>query len=87
MRVVLEQSWQLLSDIEQTVLSALCVFQGKFSREAADNIAGAKLMVLATLVEKSLITVTNDGRYKLHQLLRQFATEKLESHQEYADEI
>ncbi|MBV7332225.1 AAA family ATPase [Chloroflexi bacterium TSY] len=87
MRVVLEQSWQLLSENEQEVLSALSVFQGEFSREAADNIAGAKFMVLATLVEKSLITVTNDGRYRLHQLLWQFAAEKLESRQENADEV
>jgi tetratricopeptide (TPR) repeat protein len=40
-------------------------------------VAGAKLGTLARLVDKSLLRTERDGRYDLHELLRQFAEEKL----------
>lgn len=77
MRVVLEQSWQLLSDEEQDVLRRLAVFRGGFRQEAAEAVAHTSLLLLATLVEKSLLRVAPDGRYQIHELLHQFAAEKL----------
>ena len=77
MRVVLEQSWVLLDKEEREVLKKLSVFQGGFFQDAAEQIAGASLFMLAALVEKSLLRRDAAGRYHIHELLRQFADEKL----------
>lgn len=83
LQAVFDYSWQLLTETEQEVLSHLAVFQGGFSREAAAAIANASLFTLAQLVDKSFLqgSVTDGktavSRYEMHELLRQFAAEKL----------
>ncbi|MBE7553081.1 MAG: tetratricopeptide repeat protein [Anaerolineales bacterium] len=79
MRAVFEHSWGLLAEAERGVLRRLSVFRGGFRPEAAEDVAGATLPVLAALVEKSLVQATPAGRYHLHELLRQFAGEKLQA--------
>jgi predicted ATPase/DNA-binding SARP family transcriptional activator len=79
MRVVLEQSWELLAKGEQEILKRLSVFRGGFRQEPAEQVAGATLMALATFMEKSMLLVAEEGRYQLHELLRQFAQEKLDA--------
>jgi predicted ATPase len=76
LRSVFEGSWNLLSKEEQSVLSKLSIFRGSFTSEAAREVAGASLMMLARLVDKSLLRVTN-GRYDQHALLKTFMAEKL----------
>ena len=78
-RSVFEQSWRMLSTEEQSVFCDLSVFRGGFAREAARQVAGASLSTLAGLVNKSLLRLTALNRYEIHELLRQFATEKLMS--------
>lgn len=75
--VVFENSWRLLSRAEQEVLAELSVFRGDFSRNAALTVTGGELAQLVALVDKSLLKTTEPGRYLLHELLRQFAAEKL----------
>ncbi len=77
MRAVFEHSWKLLSEDEQAVFRKLAVFRGGFTREAAEQVACASLPALSLLVDKSLIRVNANGRYDLHELLRQFADEHL----------
>lgn len=77
MRVVMEQSWQLLAEYEREVFQRLAVFRGGFGHEAAYAVAGAWLVDLATFVDKSLLQVTSTGRYHIHELLRQYAAERL----------
>ena len=77
MRVVLDHSWLLLSDTEHTVFMKLSVFRGGFTRVAAEAIANASLPTLAALVDKSLLRLTPDGRYDIHELLRQYGDEQL----------
>jgi predicted ATPase/DNA-binding SARP family transcriptional activator len=77
MRAVFEQSWQLLSEAEQSVLRRLSVFRGGFRRPAAQEVAGGSLLILTSLVDKSLLRLADSGRYQSHELLRQFAAEKL----------
>jgi predicted ATPase len=79
MRAVFEHSWRLLAEAEQDVLKRLSVFRGGFRQDAAESVAGASLIILKTLVEKSLLRPTDTGRYQMHELLRQFAAEKIES--------
>ncbi|MFN8418603.1 MAG: AAA family ATPase [Anaerolineae bacterium] len=76
-RAVFEHSWLLLDGAECSVFPKLAVFRGGFRREAAERVAGATLGILSALVDKSLLYVDASGRYDLHELLRQFAEEKL----------
>jgi predicted ATPase/DNA-binding NarL/FixJ family response regulator len=77
MRAVFEQSWQLLNHEERAVFERLAVFHAGFRREAAEQIAHASLPILATFVRKSLLHLEADGRYQIHELLRQYAEERL----------
>lgn len=77
MRAVFEYSWRLLNAEEQQVLSKLSVFRGGFSRDSASQVASATLPLLSKLVDKSLVRHSMDGRYELHELVRQFADEQL----------
>lgn len=76
MRAVFNHSWDLLPDNERDVLKRLSVFGASFTRQAAEQVAGASLASLASLVDKSLLWV--DGRYSIHELLRQYAAEMLD---------
>ncbi len=82
MRVVLQQSWQMLTPSEQETLTRLSVFRNGFDPHAAEWVADASLHLLALLVEKSLLYASEDGRYQIHELLRQFAAEKLAEDEE-----
>jgi len=82
MRAVFDHSWKLLSNEEQSVLSRLSVFHGKFSRTAAEQVAGATLSTLSSLVTKTLIRRSEDGRYDLHELLRQYAENRAQAEPE-----
>ena len=76
-RSVFSYSWARLSPAEQNVLQKLSVFRGGFDRAAARAVAGASLPNLASLASKSLLTLADNGRYTIHELLRQFAAAKL----------
>jgi predicted ATPase/DNA-binding XRE family transcriptional regulator len=76
-RAVFDQSWALLSAEEQAVLRRLAVFRGGFTRAAAEQVAGASLALLAALVSKSLLRRTAAGRYDPHELVRQYALDRL----------
>ncbi|HSB02257.1 MAG TPA: tetratricopeptide repeat protein [Anaerolineales bacterium] len=80
MRAVFDRSWELLTEEEQGVLLRLSTFRGGFRREAAEHVAETALSVLSTLVTKSLIRRNGAGRFDLHELIRQFAAEKLAEH-------
>jgi serine/threonine protein kinase/tetratricopeptide (TPR) repeat protein len=81
-RAVFDYSWDLMTEAEQQTFSALSVFRGGFTREAAEAVADAHLRTLMSLVNKSLLRRNADtGRYDIHELLRQYAEEMLESAQ------
>jgi len=77
LRAAFDQSWRLLSDDERRVFSRLAVFRGSFARDAAAAVAGAGLPELHGLVSKSLVRRAGLGRFELHELLRQYAGERL----------
>jgi predicted ATPase/predicted Ser/Thr protein kinase len=95
MRAVFDYSWNLLTEQEREALQGLSVFCGGFSRQAARQIAGASLRDLMSLVHKSLLhraplrqtsfdytqgeQPRTGGRYEVHELLRQYAAQKLAS--------
>jgi tetratricopeptide (TPR) repeat protein len=76
-RAVFDYSWrQLPADARQAFL-ALSVFRGGFTRHAAQEVTGARLRTLRTLVNKSFMTVSASGRYEVHELLRQYGEQQL----------
>ncbi|MBW7883038.1 MAG: tetratricopeptide repeat protein [Caldilineaceae bacterium] len=77
LRCSMEYSWRLLTEVEQLVLRRLAVFRSGLDLAAGITVTGATLSTLTGLVEKSLVYLENAGRYQLHELLRQFALEKL----------
>ena len=77
MRGVFEYSWGLLGGADRALLSRLSVFRGGFDLEAAQHVADATPLGLVHLRHKSLLQADGRGRYVMHELLRQFAFEKL----------
>src|SRR5260221_166029 len=77
LRAVFEYSWNLMSEHERDVFMRLSVFRGGFTREAAQEVSGASLKTLMTLVNKSLLRRDPSGRYDVHELLRQYAEARL----------
>jgi predicted ATPase/Tfp pilus assembly protein PilF len=77
MRAVFASSWALLTPNEQQALAQLSIFQGGAKREGITAVIAADLLLLAGLVDKSLLHWRTSGRYELHELVRQFAAEKL----------
>ena len=77
MQAVFDQMWALVPEEERRVFRQLSVFRGGFQREAAEEVAGATLSVLSTLVDKCM--VRREGCYHVHELLRQFGEEKLQA--------
>ncbi len=86
-RAVLDHSWQMLTDEERHVLRQMSVFRGGFTREAAKAVAGAGLVVLSTLMSKSLLRRTSEGRYSLHELVHQYIADRLAEVPEQEGEV
>jgi DNA-binding SARP family transcriptional activator/predicted ATPase len=72
----LAHSWTLMAQAERDVLARVSVFRGGFTREAASEVAGASLPVLAALIDKSLLAVER-GRFRFHPMVAQFAERAL----------
>lgn len=77
LRAVFERSWRLLSVTEQEIFKKLSLFQGGFLRVAAEEIANVTLNELISLVDKSFLRRSDSGRFEIHELMRQFAADKL----------
>ncbi len=76
-RATFAHSWSLLTEKEGLGLARLAIFQGSFTAAAAQAVAATDQATLTRLLAKSLLHHGGNGRYRLHTLLRQFATEKL----------
>ena len=76
LRATLDWSYHLLSAEEREAFTALGAFAGGCSLAAAEEITGASLPVLDTLVDKGLVTAAA-GRLSLLEPVRQYAAERL----------
>ncbi|MFO7682004.1 MAG: BTAD domain-containing putative transcriptional regulator [Chloroflexota bacterium] len=77
LRAVFDHSWALLTEAQQTALPRLALFHGGFTPSAALAVAGASSALLAGLSAKTLVRVTADDRCVLHEVVRQYALERL----------
>lgn len=82
MRAVFDQSWRLLSERERTIFAQLAIFRGGFTFAAVQSVTQATARELMGLLDRSLVRhsqgINAEGRFELHELVRQFAAEKLE---------
>lgn len=78
LRAVFDSSYRRLTAAEQRALARVSVFRGGFQEEAATAVLGpAARDVLINLMDKSLLWRDSNGRFELHELVRQYASEKL----------
>lgn len=77
LRVVFDNSWHLLTAEEQRAFRTLSVFRGAFERGEAERVAGVGLPLLSTLVDKTLLNWDHKWRYDMHELIGDYAREKL----------
>jgi DNA-binding SARP family transcriptional activator/predicted ATPase len=77
MRATFDYSWNLLKDKEREAMCRLSVFRCGFTHAMAEEVAQVTAYELRSLVEKSLLTHSQEVHYGMHDLLRQYAGEKL----------
>jgi len=77
LRAVFYASWEQLTPAEQEAIQRLSVFRGGFSRGAAELAAGVSLQALLGLVNKCWLGLELGGRFRSHELLRQYALDRL----------
>jgi len=86
LRATIQWSYDLLDQHERDLLAALAVFAGSFPLEAAETICNANLDTLQSLLDKSLLRATDDGRFFLLDTIRAYAGERLDERPD-TDEI
>ena len=77
LRATIAWSHDLLSSAEQQLFRRLAVFAGGCTLEAAEDITGADLDTLQSLVEKSLLRFSAE-RYWMLETIREYAVERLD---------
>ncbi|WP_412519364.1 tetratricopeptide repeat protein [Actinomadura madurae] len=76
LRALIDWSWELLDERERAVLRRLAIHAGGCTLEAAEQVCGADLDVLASLVDRSLV-VAGEGRYRLLESVAAYCVERL----------
>lgn len=82
LQAVFEYSYNLLNKNEQKIFEGLSIFSGGCNYQAALSVVQAELFQLRHLVDKTMLQRSDAGRFELHNLLRQFALQKLASRPE-----
>lgn len=82
LRAAFDHTWNLLTQEEADLLMHCTVFRGGFRRMAAAEVIQASPVQLSTLVDKSLLRISKDQRYELHEMIRRYAAERLSDHPE-----
>jgi predicted ATPase/class 3 adenylate cyclase len=77
LRATIAWSHDLLTLAEQDLFARFAVFAGGCRLEAAEEVCGADVDAIASLVDKSLLRRTGD-RYWMLETIREFAAERLE---------
>jgi len=78
LRDTIAWSYELLEPAEQALFSALAVFVDGWTLEGGEEVCGAELDVLESLVAKSLLWVDGE-RFRVLETIREFASERLEA--------
>ncbi len=91
LHAALDWSYDLLTGAERRLLRHLCVFRGGWTLEAAEAVCPVEesetVSLLTSLVDKSLVvyeTPDEQARYRLLEMTRQYAAERLEAEEQSA---
>lgn len=76
-RAIFEATLERLSERERARFAALSVFRGGFTMEAARAVTGCLPRDLVRFAALTIVTRGMQGRFGVHELLRQFAAERL----------
>ena len=74
---VFNHSWELLEKEFRPILAQAAIMRGDFSYEAFHAITDGSHADLETLVAHALIRQTDEGRFDIHEMVRQFALTRL----------
>jgi predicted ATPase len=77
LRATIAWSYELLPEEERRLFALLAVFAGGCTFEAAEEICGANLDTLQSLLDKSLLRRTEE-RFWMLETIREYASEKLD---------
>jgi predicted ATPase len=77
LRATIAWSHDLLDDDEKRLFACLAVFRGGCTLETAEQVVGADLDVLQSLVDKSLVRHTGE-RFWMLETIREYASEQLD---------
>ncbi|MFJ6198167.1 BTAD domain-containing putative transcriptional regulator [Micromonospora sp. NPDC092111] len=77
LRAVVDWSWGLLTDDEHRLTERLAVFPASITAESAAGVAGDAASLLDALVDKSLLQVVDDGRFRMLETIREYGLERL----------
>ena len=78
LRATIGWSYELLDANEQLLFRRLAVFAGSFDVAGAEEVAGASLETLHSLVEHSLVRRWSSGRLGMLETIHEYALERLE---------
>jgi len=84
---VFEMSWVRLTLDEQSTLARIAIFKGGFEEDTVKEMFGFNSHSLTSLVDKSWMRVSFQGRYDLHEIVRQFAEQKLKERGEWENAV
>ena len=83
LRAVVAWSWDLLTDDERRLVERLAVFPSTITAESAAGVAAPDAPLdtvadlLAALVDKSLLQLVGDGRFRMLETIREYGLERL----------
>ncbi|MBU3914231.1 hypothetical protein KKA14_01720, partial [bacterium] len=75
-RAVFDASWERLSEKHKQILKNLSIFEDSMSTDACQSVAKASIADLLELQDNSVLSRTKAGLFRLHDLIRQFSSEK-----------
>ena len=74
---IFDQSWQLLTKSEKEKIASLSLFRGGFTLDAALETADVHEDEITQFIKQSLVTEDDRGRFRIHEVTRQFALERI----------
>jgi predicted ATPase/DNA-binding SARP family transcriptional activator len=87
LRSLFEATWGRLADDQRACLVRAAVFAGDADAAALVAVTGATLHDLLALVKRSLFRRTDDGRFTMHELVRQYVRERLAATPGVAEQV